>query len=107
MRIRFTLNNRTRRALWQRLHLAYQGGDIRLIRRVHCLLYLADGKAVAEVARVLNLGAQTVYHHLCTKRDNRTTETGRHRPVGRRVPSIAHKRPAVPKKWHFWPCQWW
>lgn len=55
MQIRLTLNNRTRRALLQRLHQAYQGGDIRLIRRVHCLLYLADGEAVAEVMRLLNL----------------------------------------------------
>ena len=64
MQIRLTLNNRTRQALLQRLHQAYQGGDIRLIRRVHCLLYLADGKAVAEVVRLLNLGEQTVYDYV-------------------------------------------
>jgi transposase len=64
MQIRLTLNNRTRRALLQRLHQAYQGSDIRLIRRVHCLLCLADGKAVAEVARWLNLGEQTVYDYV-------------------------------------------
>lgn len=64
MQIRLTLNNRTRQALLQRLHQAYQGSDIRLIRRVHCLLCLADGKAVAEVARWLNLGEQTVYDYV-------------------------------------------
>ena len=56
MQIRLTLSNRTRQTLLHRLYQAYAGGNIRLIRRVHCLLYLADGKTVAEVARVLNLG---------------------------------------------------
>jgi hypothetical protein len=45
MQIRLTLNNRTRQALLERLHQAYQGGNLRLIRRIHCLLYLADGKS--------------------------------------------------------------
>jgi transposase len=66
MQIRLTLNNRTRQALLERLHQAYRGGNIRLIRRIHCLLYLADGKTVAEVARLLNVGEQTVYDYVQT-----------------------------------------
>ena len=64
MQIRLTLNNRTRQALLKRLHQAYQGGNLRLIRRIHCSLYLADGKTVAEVARLLNVGEQTVYDYV-------------------------------------------
>ena len=64
MQIRFTLNNRTRQALLERLHQACQGGNIRLIRRIYCLLYLADGKTVADVAQLLNIGAQTVYNYV-------------------------------------------
>ena len=56
MQIRLALNNRTRQAVLERLHQAYQGSNICLIRRIHCLLYLADGKTVAEVARRLNVG---------------------------------------------------
>jgi len=66
MQIRLTLSNRTRQTLLHRLYQAYAGGNIRLIRRVHCLLYLAEGKTVAEVARVLNLGEQTVYDYVRT-----------------------------------------
>jgi transposase len=64
MRIRLTLNNRTRQALLVRLHQAYHGGNLRLIRRIHCLLCLADGKTVAEVTRGLNVGEQTVYDYV-------------------------------------------
>jgi len=64
MQIRLTLNNRTRQALLERLHQAYQSGNLRLIRRIHCSLYLADGKTVVEVARLLNVGEQTVYDYV-------------------------------------------
>lgn len=63
MHIRLSLNNSTRQAALQRLHQAYLGGDIRLIRRIHALLYLADGQVVSEVAILLNLSEQTVRHY--------------------------------------------
>ena len=63
MHIRLSLNNSTRQAVLQRLHQAYLGGDIRLIRRIHALLYLADGQVVSEVAILLNLSEQTVRHY--------------------------------------------
>jgi DNA-binding CsgD family transcriptional regulator len=30
---------------------------VRLIRRIHALLYIVDGKSVAEIAEILHLGA--------------------------------------------------
>ena len=43
-----------------RLHQAYAGGSLRLVKRIHALLAMADGMAVHEVAQMLALGAQTV-----------------------------------------------
>lgn len=63
MHIRLSLNNSTRQAVLQRLHQAYLGGDIRLIRRIHTVLYLADGQAVSEVAAVLGLSEQAVRNY--------------------------------------------
>lgn len=64
MQIRISLSNSTHKNLLQRLHQAYLGADIRLIRRIHALLYIADNKPVEEVAKLLNLGEQTVRDHI-------------------------------------------
>jgi transposase len=39
---------------------AYRGGQVRLVRRIHALLCVIEGKPVDEVAALLNLGAQTI-----------------------------------------------
>ncbi len=49
---------------------------------------------------------RALYHHLCTETRNRTTGTGKHRPVGHKASNITRKYPGVPKKWRFWPCRW-
>jgi hypothetical protein len=49
-----------RQAVIGRLQQAYQRGQVRLVRRIHALLFVIEGKAVDEVATMLDLGAQTV-----------------------------------------------
>ena len=46
--------------LSRRLHQAYASGSLRLVKRLHALLAIADGMAVCEVAQMLALGEQTV-----------------------------------------------
>jgi transposase len=58
--MRMTLLGETRKALIQRLQQAYVSQTTRLIRRIHALLALADGKTLDEVAATLDLGEQTV-----------------------------------------------
>jgi len=64
MRIRIRLSNSSRKSLVERLHQAYAGGQIRLVKRIHALLALMEGKSVAEVAALLHLGEQTVRDYL-------------------------------------------
>src|SRR5919202_3985266 len=53
-----------RQQLYHRLHQAYASGSLRLVKRIHVLLALADGSAVSEVAHMLALGEQTVRDYL-------------------------------------------
>ena len=58
--IRIALSAQMRKGLSSRLQQAYAASATRLVRKVHALLWLADGKSVGEVARTLDLGEQTV-----------------------------------------------
>jgi transposase len=49
-----------RQQLSRRLHHAYASGSLRVVKRIHALLALADGLAVRAVAQRLALGEQTV-----------------------------------------------
>src|SRR5262244_1933285 len=50
----------TRKQLYRRLQQAYASGSLKLVKRIHVLLALAQGQSVREVAEMLSLGAQTV-----------------------------------------------
>ena len=65
MQIRIRIHNSLRKAVLERLKQAYALGSLRLVKRIHALLYLADNKTVAEVAEILHLGEQTIrdYFH--------------------------------------------
>ena len=64
MRIRLSLGKDKRNALLERLHQAYVVGQLRLIKRIHALLYVAEGKSVPEVAEILNLSEQSVRNYV-------------------------------------------
>jgi transposase len=51
-------------ALWKRLRQAYAQGQLRLIRRIHVILYILEGKRVAEVAEMMGVSPQSVYNYL-------------------------------------------
>ena len=50
----------TRKQLYGRLQQAYASGSLKLIKRIHALLTLAQGQSVSDVAQMLSLGEQTV-----------------------------------------------
>ena len=54
------LSSFTRKQLYRRLQQAYGHGDLRVVRRIHTLLALADDLSVREVAERLSRGEQTV-----------------------------------------------
>jgi transposase len=58
--IRIALGGETRKALVQRLQQAYATHPTRLVRRIHVLLALAEGKSVDEVAQLFAVGEQTI-----------------------------------------------
>jgi transposase len=62
MRIR--LSKALRQSLFDRLHQAYTIGPLRLVRRIHAVLALAEGHSVAEVAESLHLSEQAVRDYL-------------------------------------------
>src|SRR5262245_12496655 len=53
-----------RQQLYRRLQQAYASGSLRLVKRIHTLLAIADSMAVSEVASMLSLGEQTVRDYL-------------------------------------------
>jgi transposase len=53
-----------RQQLYRRLHQAYASGSLRLVKRIHALLAIAEGAAVREVSQRLALGEQTVRDYL-------------------------------------------
>ena len=54
------LSSFTRKQLYRRLQQAYASGSLKLVKRIHALLALAQGQNVHEVAEMLDLGEQTV-----------------------------------------------
>ena len=83
MRIRISLRKGEREVLLQRLHQAYGQGAVRLIRRIHALLYLFEGKSVTEIAALLSLSVQTIYNYLKAFLLDRLDSLVYKRPPGR------------------------
>jgi hypothetical protein len=54
------LSSFIRKQLYRRLQHAYANGALKLVRRIHALLALAEDKSISEIAEMLNLGPQTV-----------------------------------------------
>jgi transposase len=66
MRIRIHLSKELRQSVNERLKRAYVTGQLRLVKRIHALLFVIEGKAVDEVAEALALGEQTVRDYVCS-----------------------------------------
>jgi len=64
MQIRISLRKGELEAIYERLRQAYARGELRLIKRIHALLSIIEGKTVSEVAELLNLSLQTVYNYI-------------------------------------------
>ena len=64
MRIRLSLGKNMMNAMFERLHQAYAIGQLRLIKRIHALLYIVEGKPVAKVAEILSLSEQSVRNYV-------------------------------------------
>jgi transposase len=60
MYYRIRLTSQLRQTVVAQLERAYQAAHLRLIRRIHAVLYVVDGKSVTEVSELLHLGEQTV-----------------------------------------------
>jgi len=71
----------TRKQLYGRLQQAYASGTLRVVKRIHVLLALAEAMSVQEVAEMSGLGEQTV-------RDYRNSF------LLRRLASLTYKRPS-------------
>jgi transposase len=70
----------TRKQLYRRLQQAYASGDLRLVKRIHALLALAEGMSVHDVAEMLHVGEQTVRDY-------------RNRFLVQSMASLTYKRP--------------
>ena len=70
----------TRKQLYRHLQQAYASGALRVVKRIHVLLALAEELSVQEVAEMAGLGEQTV-------RDYRNCF------LLRRMASLTYKRP--------------
>lgn len=60
MRIRISLSKSLRQGVMEQLKRAYKNGQLRLVRRIHVVLAIVEGKGVKEVAESFGLGEQTV-----------------------------------------------
>jgi len=62
--IRLQVSNQILTSLYERLQKAYAMGQLRLVKRIHALLYIIDGKDIDEVMSILKLSSQTVYNYI-------------------------------------------
>jgi len=81
MRIRLNLKAEDWGKLVDQLHQAYAKGSLRLVKRIHALLYILEGKAVDDVAAILGLSESTVYNYVAAF-------------ILRRFDSLVYRRPA-------------
>ncbi len=64
--IRLSLKPKQQEKLLERLHQAYAGGQLRLVKRIHTLLYATEGKSAADIAEILGLSEQCTRTYLTT-----------------------------------------
>lgn len=62
--VRLQVSNRVHNSLYEHLQKAYVMGQLRLVKRIHALLYIIEGKEVAKIALILTLSSQTIYNYV-------------------------------------------
>ena len=67
----------------KRLRLAYERGEVRVVRRIQVMLYLFDGKRVAEIVELVGVSRQTVYNYVVEFIRRRLGSFEYRRPPGR------------------------
>jgi transposase len=83
MNIRISLSRYIRQAVVERLQQAYRSGQVRLVRRIHALMFVIEGKSVDEVAAMLDLGTQTVRDYVNTFLYRGMVSLSYQKPAGR------------------------
>jgi transposase len=66
MNFRLEISNDMKLGLIARLQQAYQKWELRLVKRLHALLYLADDYSLAEVSQILEICEQTIRNYVKT-----------------------------------------
>ncbi len=61
---RIRVGKQMKKALSKRLQQAYAKRQLRLIKRIHSLLFIIDGKSPEEAADILDLSRSSVYNYL-------------------------------------------
>lgn len=64
MHLRIRITTPTRKQMIEQLQRAYRTGHLRLVKRIHALLAVAEGRPVEAVGEVLGLSGQTVRNYL-------------------------------------------
>jgi transposase len=84
-----------RQQLYRRLQQAYASGSLRLVKRLHALLAIAEGMTVHDVAQMLGLGEQTVRDDLNSFLWHGVASLVYQRPPGRPVKLTKTQRKAL------------
>jgi transposase len=64
MSIRISLRPKQVEQLIERLHQAYAGNHLRLVKRIHTILYAVEGRTVTDIAEILGLSEQCVRNYV-------------------------------------------
>ena len=92
MRIRIRLGAGIRQEIDERLQQAYAKGQVRLVRRIHAIVWVIEGKPVKEVASQLGLGEQTVRDYVTALLLKGTASLVYRKPPGRPAKLTKHQR---------------
>jgi len=98
MRIRISLKPEESKTLLACLHQAYAQGRLRLVKRIHALIYILTGKTVEEVGEILGLSESAVYGYLNAFILRRFESLVYRRPSGR-PPKLTQSQRKELAKW--------
>jgi transposase len=64
MSIRINLKPKQVEQLIERLHQAYAGNHLRLVKRIHTILYAVEGRTASDIAEILGVSEQCVRNYV-------------------------------------------